>query len=659
MTERSKMSEAERPRVKLHIERLIKEEITYIRLSGIIDRDCESTILSAASVSGYLILDLSGVERITSFGIQKWIDFIDTVASGGSKIYYVQCSPTIMHQFNMVANFGGTGCVVSFFAPYRCETCDCEVRRLCRTDEHMQFWRAGFAPPFNCPHCNNAQSFDDDPRTYFDYAANIGKLAIPAPVLKFLENHLNFGQTVVTQENLSNSAWAQELAEKLERKVAPLQPISVDAALSPTSQMPSNVIARAAMNASESPMYSLSKLRKLVNRVLQTDSDFEAFCLDFFPEVRQEFANSMDRTQKTSLLLIKVPQEKLLACLRSAVPEGMSLAEASVTQEPPQEPLPVDEVADLKRERERRIKHGEPTDEIDRRLNELRRQHRHGRLRKVDEVIDGRYALHEKLDDRGLAQVWRAYDRNRSRTVALKLLRGKHALDRSKIDRFFHGANVIERLRHPGIIRIHDGPRSSEGGEFFFILEYLPGGSLSEAVTQGRISRLAGVNIILSVCEALADAHRHGVIHRDIGPRKILLDGSGGTRLTGFDLSVCTEESFGDLSRITITELPCSDPTYVSFEQQRGGMKAADVRSDLFSLAMVMVFILLGRELTENDLADRRSMLATVQAPQPLRAILSRALSGAPTARHRSVWEFIYEIRSLSTDEEYSRWLLS
>ena len=179
---------------KLLIERLTDGDVTCLRLSGAVDEQFDAPGLAETITSKYLLLDLAGVDRISSFGIRQWVDFIGNITPRMAGIYYVECSPKVVDQFNMVANFGGPGYIVSFYAPYRCDSCDQERRLLFRTDEEAPLWKAGQAPPSMCPTCGNPEDFDEDPATYFNYVAQQPPAQIPREVMNFLRVHLSYAQ---------------------------------------------------------------------------------------------------------------------------------------------------------------------------------------------------------------------------------------------------------------------------------------------------------------------------------------------------------------------------------------------------------------------------------------------------------------------------------
>ena len=187
---------------------------------------------------------------------------------------------------------------------------------------------------------------------------------------------------------------------------------------------------------------------------------------------------------------------------------------------------------------------GEDTEEIQQTILDLSRRIREGgRLRAGDFLGHGRYQLIERIGQGGFAMVWRAYDKEARIMVAIKVLHGQYAHDRTKRERFFRGARWMNQLRHPGIIGVLE-PKCQDGGFYFFVMEYLHGGDFHQAVISGRLSRGQRLSIIRQIGEAVHFAHEQGMIHRDIKPANILLDLEGKPKITDFDL-VRTADSTG------------------------------------------------------------------------------------------------------------------
>ena len=108
---------------KLTIEKFADGPFTCLKFVGTIDESFDGKKIGKTVEAEWLVLDLGGVKKISSFGIRQWVDFIATIGPRLAGIYFVECAPKVVDQFNMVANFGGAGHLVSFYAPYRCDYC--------------------------------------------------------------------------------------------------------------------------------------------------------------------------------------------------------------------------------------------------------------------------------------------------------------------------------------------------------------------------------------------------------------------------------------------------------------------------------------------------------------------------------------------------------
>ncbi len=179
---------------------------------------------------------------------------------------------------------------------------------------------------------------------------------------------------------------------------------------------------------------------------------------------------------------------------------------------------------------------GGDTRELVEEILSLRRRLRQGvQLKAGDYLSDGRFQLIEEIGHGGFAQVWKAYDIQSRALVAVKVLHGQYAGDRSRRERFFRGARQMTRLAHRNVVRVIE--EQCEDGEYpFFVMEYLAGGDYRQAVLDGRLPKHERLHIVLEVCSALAFVHGRGVIHRDVKPHNILLAVDGTPKLTDFDL---------------------------------------------------------------------------------------------------------------------------
>ena len=149
----------------------------------------------------------------------------------------------------------------------------------------------------------------------------------------------------------------------------------------------------------------------------------------------------------------------------------------------------------------------------------------------------GRYHIIEQLGEGGMATVFKAYDTRLERDVAVKIIRvgqfGHDVID-SILKRFEREAKVLARLSHSNIVKVLDF--GEHEGVPYLVMDYLPGGTLKEKLGQ-PMPWLQAARLLLPVSQALAYAHRQGVIHRDVKPNNILMGHSGDPMLTDFGIA--------------------------------------------------------------------------------------------------------------------------
>jgi len=185
------VSAAEAAGSKLKIAKIVEGDIMCLRFIGTIDEDFNGEEV-ADQAKGTLILDLGEVRRISSFGIREWVDFIRVAEQKAHSIFFIECSPKIIDQFNMVANFGGSGKILSFYAPYRCDYCDDDRRRLVQVDESYELIKNMSLPDVPCDSCGNPEYFDEDPEAFFTHLQTQEQVEADAGVANFLADKLDY-----------------------------------------------------------------------------------------------------------------------------------------------------------------------------------------------------------------------------------------------------------------------------------------------------------------------------------------------------------------------------------------------------------------------------------------------------------------------------------
>jgi hypothetical protein len=177
---------------KLRVDKTSDGGITLLKLAGTIDEQFEGKKIASGVKGGTLVLELAEIERISSFGIREWVDFITAVSGKVQSLWFVECAPKVVDQFNMVANFGGGGQLVSFYAPYRCDYCDDDRRRLVQVAQEWEQLKTGKLPGRVCESCGNAEYFDEDPLTFFSFLQAHPPVQVPPDVAAFLASRLNY-----------------------------------------------------------------------------------------------------------------------------------------------------------------------------------------------------------------------------------------------------------------------------------------------------------------------------------------------------------------------------------------------------------------------------------------------------------------------------------
>jgi eukaryotic-like serine/threonine-protein kinase len=253
-------------------------------------------------------------------------------------------------------------------------------------------------------------------------------------------------------------------------------------------------------------------------------------------------------------------------------------------------------------------------------------------------VLSGRYELAHLVARGGMAEVYRAHDRLLDRPVALKILFPELSVDRSFVERFKREAQAAANLSHPNIVPVFDW--GEDAGTYFIVMEFIDGRALSSILrTAGPLHPDRAAEIGADVAGALAYAHRHGVIHRDVKPGNVLITDEGTVKVTDFGIAraINTEES------LTQTGAVMGTATYFSPEQAEG--VGVDARSDIYSLGVVLFEMVTGRPpfLGESPVAVaskhvRESPPAPHEinpsVPPNFEAIIAKCMAKSPEFRY-------------------------
>ena len=265
----------------------------------------------------------------------------------------------------------------------------------------------------------------------------------------------------------------------------------------------------------------------------------------------------------------------------------------------------------------------------------------------------GRYHLLERLGEGGMAVVYKAYDTNLEREVAIKIIRQgafpPEALE-EVLKRFEREAKALARLSHPNIVKVYDF--GEHEGSPYLVMEYLSGGTLKHKLGT-PIPWQDVIHLILPIARGVAYAHQHGILHRDIKPANILITENNEPMLTDFGIAKIFEGE--RLPALTASGMFMGTPEYMAPEQWMGNTSP---QSDLYSLGIVIYEMITGRK---PYIADTPAAILLKQTSEPLprpgkfvsglpdtvERILIKALARAPEDRYEDMNAMVRALEDL------------
>ena len=282
----------------------------------------------------------------------------------------------------------------------------------------------------------------------------------------------------------------------------------------------------------------------------------------------------------------------------------------------------------------------------------------------VTPEVPDRYARRGVLGVGGIGIVELAYDRHLGREIAIKRLKPtlsrEDSLGRDATRRFLKEARLGALLEHPNIVPVYELGRRADGG-LYYTMKRIRGRTLAEALQGADLDeRLAFLPHVIAVCNAMAYAHEHGVIHRDLKPDNLMVDAHGEALVVDWGLA-CERGADDVQSRAlaqelealrkasgtqTVTGAPIGTPAYMPPEQARGELQAIDERSDVYTLGAILYELLTGeppftgqsalhilRRVLDSEPVEQPEALEP-EAPPELAAVALRALAKDPTDRY-------------------------
>ena len=260
----------------------------------------------------------------------------------------------------------------------------------------------------------------------------------------------------------------------------------------------------------------------------------------------------------------------------------------------------------------------------------------------------GRYRLLQIVGKGGFGEVWKAYDPQLDRIVAVKLPRQDRVFSDEQLNDFLVEARRVARLKIAGVVAVHDV--GQDGASHFIVSDFVDGETLADQMKRDRLSCRASARIIADIAETLHRAHLQDIVHRDVKPNNILIDKSGTVFLTDFGLAI------NEVEQLAESEAVLGTFAYMPPEQARGSSNRVDGRADIYSLGVVLYQLLTNRlpfvattameyrnQILQRDVRPLRTIDDTI--PIELERICLRCLAKSPTDRYSTAKDLAHDLR--------------
>ncbi|AKJ02761.1 serine/threonine protein kinase [Archangium gephyra] len=604
--------------------------INHVRIAGVIDETFPLTSTSP-EMGGLLIVDLGQVERISSFGVRRWIEFASKLPAGGIALYVVNAPPVMVDQLNMVEGFSGVARVLSVLAPYTCRACGEDRLRLVDLQSEAPIIAEGRAPEHSCPVCAGKLEFADLPSEFFDYAQRQQFGTVDPVVMRYLRattpsaptaltTHLKIVQDDITYISLASELKAdlnvRRLASGLEGRVAfdfshvnkvePEAVAKLEQVLATAAQGAKVVLCRV-------PPPVLNALNRFTKQLTAQIGTLWLPC---------ECRNCGHEHQQRALAseyLAKLranasPERECPICGGSArlpsIPQLVPLLSRSSLVD-----KPLDDIEAIEPRALSQYLFGSTN--VDPNAN------KGGGSDISNSISATKLQIIRRLGQGGMAEVFLAKQvgvKGFEKFVVMKKILPQFAENAEFVDMLFAEARANARLTHPNVVQTFDVGMND--GVAYILMEYVRGPDLKKLMNELRRKGLAlplehALRIVAETAAGLHYAHSyvdpagvpHPVVHRDVSPHNVLISLDGAIKLSDFGIAkVQGEEN-------TQAGVLKGKISYISPEAASG--RALDARNDVFALGVVLFELLTGTLPFKRD-HDAATLSAIVREPAPV-----------------------------------------
>ena len=602
--------------------------LTHVRVAGVIDETFPLTPASKG-IQGLVVVDLGLVERISSFGVRRWIEFAGHPPQGVSGLYVVNAPPVVVDQLNMVEGFAGVARVLSLLAPYTCRFCKEDRLRLVRLVEEAKVLEQGGAPPHQCPVCSQPLEFADEPTEFFDFARRQQFSAVDPAVLRYLRSgipsepselssHLKIVQDDITfitlASTLKGDLNVRRLASGLEGRVA-FDCCHVSVVEQEALPRIEQVLEVAAQGAQvvlcrvPPPLLAvLAKSTKTLPAKLAT-LWLPCDCRNCGQVTHQRIQTS----EYLEVLRAKGTMERVCpVCGGSSRAPALAQFQGLLARTPLTD-KPLEDIEALEQRALSQYLFGSTNTDPGARGSSATDTHTSG----------ARLQIIRRLGQGGMAEVFLAKQqgvKGFEKFVVMKKILAQFAENPEFVDMLFAEARANARLTHPNVVQTFDVGVTD--GVAYILMEYVRGPDLKRLLTELRRKGMAlplehALRIVAEVAAGLHYAHSyvdpsgtaHPVVHRDVSPHNVLVSLDGAIKLSDFGIAKVQGEEHTQAGVIK------GKISYLSPEAASG--RPLDWRNDVFALGVVLFELLTGQLPFRRD-HDAATLAAIVREPAPV-----------------------------------------
>ncbi|MEO6954194.1 MAG: protein kinase [Polyangia bacterium] len=607
----------------LTVERILQGDVLCLRLAGVIDERFEPATVFG-ELPPFVLIDLAGIKRITSFGVRQWSDAMKAVPPSVQHLYVLRAPACFVDQLNMVLNFGGRLEVVSATALYFCERCQEERAVAIDVLEEHALLASGAAPTTPCPTCGTPMALEDDPQQAFRYVGSYGaKSLAPETTLLLAQESLyhprRIGPPPEETKLVHGDVTLLVLSGTLDQRFRPRRLSSgvegdVVLDLGGVASMDATGVERfrqllTALESARS-LTIVDATEPLLRHIASGGLPLGRATLYSTRLTFQCAACGADSRVSLSRSLGPSHRPPCRSCGEQTLLAGAGPWLDRVFRGDPGAP-PSDAVVALIGKREELVSRA--------------RAESHTRSDAPAGTL-GRYRVLRPLSRGGMAEILLAVHEGIGgfeKLIALKKIR-RQLLERRKVavELFLNEAKIVANLNHPNIVQTFEV--GEHAGDLFIAMEYVHGVDARTVVkrratqTEEVLSLAHVLYIGTQVAAALDHAHTAldltgrplQIVHRDVSLSNVVLGFDGQVKLVDFGIATAASvEAPGETKDSLVGKF-----SYMSPEQIR--QEPLDGRSDVFSLGIALYELITGRPLFRRG-TDQETLEAVASAAVP------------------------------------------